>query len=262
MIWRGPMMARAGARTAAAPDQLRELDYLIVDMPPGTGDIRSRSASACRSPARSSSPRRRTSPCSTRRRASRCLRRWAPSWASSRTWRCTLLELQPRRASSAKAAAKPWPSSTGVDYLGALPLAMSIRQQADSGQPTRGGRARRQIATLYKDGGAPGGGEDRAEGEGLQREVPDHHGVEGDLRAGRRPAPAGASVRQQLRQRRVEQRVARRACLPCRRRQHRRWSSTTTLPGAGAALQQEAVTLPCTLNAPTVCGSCGSKRRC
>jgi ATP-binding protein involved in chromosome partitioning len=38
MVWRGPMVD-AGARAAARQTNWRDLDYLIVDMPPGTGDI-------------------------------------------------------------------------------------------------------------------------------------------------------------------------------------------------------------------------------
>ena len=38
----------------------------------------------------------------------------------------------------------------GVDYLGALPLAMSIREQADSGRPTVVSEPDGEIAALYK----------------------------------------------------------------------------------------------------------------
>ena len=37
-----------------------------------------------------------------------------------------------------------------VDYLGALPLAMSVRQQADSGTPTVAADPDGEIATIYK----------------------------------------------------------------------------------------------------------------
>ena len=68
-----------------------------------------------------------------------------------------------------------------MDYLGALPLNMRIRVQADSGRPTRGGRPRRRDRRHLQGGGAPGGGEDRAEGQGLLGEVPDDHGLEEHL---------------------------------------------------------------------------------
>jgi ATP-binding protein involved in chromosome partitioning len=38
----------------------------------------------------------------------------------------------------------------GVDYLGALPLAMSIRQQADGGRPTVVAEPDGELAGLYK----------------------------------------------------------------------------------------------------------------
>jgi ATP-binding protein involved in chromosome partitioning len=38
----------------------------------------------------------------------------------------------------------------GVDYLGALPLAMSIREQADSGRPTVVSDPDGEIAAIYK----------------------------------------------------------------------------------------------------------------
>ena len=38
MVWRGPMATRRWNSCCARPTG-RELDYLVVDMPPGTGDI-------------------------------------------------------------------------------------------------------------------------------------------------------------------------------------------------------------------------------
>ncbi len=49
----------------------------------------------------------------------------------------------------------------GVDYLGALPLNLRIREQADSGRPTVVADPDGEIAAHLQGGGAPGGGEDR-----------------------------------------------------------------------------------------------------
>ena len=73
-----------------------------------------------------------------------------------------------------------------MDYLGALPLNLSIREQADTGRPTVVSDPDGEIAGLYKARGAPGGGEDRAAREGLLVEVPDHLDLEEHLR-GRTP---------------------------------------------------------------------------
>ncbi|MDC6726502.1 P-loop NTPase, partial [Leclercia adecarboxylata] len=39
----------------------------------------------------------------------------------------------------------------GLDYLGALPLKMSIREQADSGQPTVAAEPEGEVAALYRN---------------------------------------------------------------------------------------------------------------
>ena len=73
VVWRGPMLH--GAITQFLRDTAwGELDYLIIDMPPGTGDIALDACrNCCRCPARSWFARRRTWRC----------------WTRSRPWPCS-----------------------------------------------------------------------------------------------------------------------------------------------------------------------------
>ena len=50
MVWRGPMVTQA-LEQLLKDTNWRDLDYLIVDLPPGTGDMHSRSRRRFRSPA-------------------------------------------------------------------------------------------------------------------------------------------------------------------------------------------------------------------
>jgi ATP-binding protein involved in chromosome partitioning len=45
---------------------------------------------------------------------------------------------------------KRYAAEKGIDYLGALPLAMSIREQADSGRPTVVSDPDGEVASIYK----------------------------------------------------------------------------------------------------------------
>jgi len=61
MVWRGPMVTQA-LEQLLKETNWRDLDYLVIDLPPGTGDTQLTLAQKVPSPAPSSSRRRRTSP--------------------------------------------------------------------------------------------------------------------------------------------------------------------------------------------------------
>jgi ATPases involved in chromosome partitioning len=46
MVWRGPMATQASTRCSRT--RLDDLDYLVIDMPPGTGDIQLTLSQRCR----------------------------------------------------------------------------------------------------------------------------------------------------------------------------------------------------------------------
>ena len=73
-----------------------------------------------------------------------------------------------------------------MDYLGALPLNMKIRLQADSGKPTVVADPDGEVAAHLQGRGAPGGGEDRRQDQGLLEQVPDHQDLEEHLSGSRR----------------------------------------------------------------------------
>lgn len=61
MVWRGPMVT--GALEQLLRDtKWRDLDYLVIDLPPGTGDIQLTLAQKYRSQAQSLSLHHKTSP--------------------------------------------------------------------------------------------------------------------------------------------------------------------------------------------------------
>ena len=74
MVWRGPMVTQA-LQQLLTDTRWDDVDYLVVDMPPGTGDIQLTLARRCRLPAPLLSPPPRISPCLTRARVSGCSRR-------------------------------------------------------------------------------------------------------------------------------------------------------------------------------------------
>ena len=137
IIWRGPMLHGA-IQQFFREVAWNDLDYLIVDMPPGTGDValslsqtvpvvgvdrRDDAAAgvARRQPARGADVSEAQHP-DARHRREHELSTPAPTAITKRT-------------SSATAAARRWPTDMDVPFLGRLPIYQPIREGSDTGVP-------------------------------------------------------------------------------------------------------------------------------
>ena len=151
MIWRGPMASQA-------LDQLlnqtnwKELDYLVVDMPPGTGDIQlSLSQRVPITGAVIVTTPQDIALADARKGVAMFEKVGVPilgvveNMAMHVCSNCGHVEHIFGAGGGQRYAAEK-----GLDYLGALPLALTIREQADSGRPTVVADPDGEIAALYK----------------------------------------------------------------------------------------------------------------
>ena len=151
MVWRGPMATQA-------LDQLlrqthwRELDYLIVDMPPGTGDIQlSLSQRVPLSGAVIVTTPQDIALLDARKGVTMFEKVGVPilglveNMAVHICTHCGHAE-----HIFGLDGGKRYAAEKGIDYLGALPLALSIREQADSGTPTVVAEPDGDVAATYR----------------------------------------------------------------------------------------------------------------
>ena len=151
MVWRGPMA------TQALDQLLRQtnwhgLDYLIVDMPPGTGDIQlSLSQRVPLSGAIIVTTPQDIALADARKAVTMFEKVGVPILG--------LVENMAVHVCSNCGHAehifgadggKRYAAEKGLDYLGALPLALSIREQADSGTPTVVAEPNGDVAATYR----------------------------------------------------------------------------------------------------------------
>ncbi len=151
MVWRGPMA------TQALDQLLRQtrwgaLDYLVVDMPPGTGDIQlTLSQRVPLTGAVIVTTPQDIALLDARRGVKMFEKVGVPilgvveNMAVHRCSNCGHLE-HVFGADGGKRMAEEF----GVGYLGALPLSIRIREQADSGRPTMVSEPDGDIAALYR----------------------------------------------------------------------------------------------------------------
>ncbi len=151
MIWRGPMA------TQALDQLLRqtnwgELDYLIVDMPPGTGDIQlSLSQKVPLTGAVIVTTPQDIALLDARKGLKMFEKVGLPilGIVENMAVYCCPNCGHAEHIFGADGG-KRMAAEYGVDYLGALPLAMSIREQADSGRPTVVSDPDGEFASIYK----------------------------------------------------------------------------------------------------------------
>ncbi len=151
MIWRGPMATQA-LEQLLRQTNWHDLDYLIVDMPPGTGDIQlTLSQRVPMTGAVIVTTPQDIALLDARKGIKMFEKVGVPilGWVENMDIHvCT----QCGHAEHIFGAdgGKRLAGEIGIDYLGALPLARSIREQADSGQPTVVADPDGEHAQLYK----------------------------------------------------------------------------------------------------------------
>ena len=151
MVWRGPMVTQA-LQQLLEQTNWRDLDYLVVDMPPGTGDIQlTLSQKVPVTGAVIVTTPQDIALLDARKGLKMFEKVGIPilgiieNMSTHICSNCGHAEAVFGEGGGAKMC-----QEYGVDFLGALPLTMSIRQQADSGKPTVVADPDGQIARIYK----------------------------------------------------------------------------------------------------------------
>jgi len=151
MIWRGPMATQA-LEQLLRQTNWRELDYLLVDLPPGTGDIQlTLSQRVPMTGAVIVTTPQDIALLDARKGVAMFEKVGVPilglveNMAAHVCSQCGHVE-----HIFGEGGGKRYAAERGIDYLGALPLDMSIRMQADGGKPTVVADPDGPIAAQYK----------------------------------------------------------------------------------------------------------------
>ncbi|MBN9410084.1 MAG: iron-sulfur cluster carrier protein ApbC [Burkholderiales bacterium] len=151
MIWRGPMATQALDQLLRQTNW-NDLDYLVVDMPPGTGDIQlTLSQRVPLTGAVIVTTPQDIALLDARKAVSMFGKVGVPilgvveNMAVHVCTNCGHAEHIFGEGGGQRLAAQH-----GVDYLGALPLALAIREQADGGRPTVVAEPAGEVAALYR----------------------------------------------------------------------------------------------------------------
>jgi ATP-binding protein involved in chromosome partitioning len=151
MVWRGPIVTQA-LQQLLEQTNWRDLDYLVVDMPPGTGDVQlTLSQKVPVTGAVIVTTPQDIALLDARKGLKMFEKVGIPILG--------IVENMSMHICSNCGHAEPifgqgggekMCKDFGVDFLGALPLTMSIREQADSGKPTVVADPDGQVAQIYK----------------------------------------------------------------------------------------------------------------
>ncbi len=152
MVWRGPIVTQA-LQQLLDQTNWRDLDYLIVDMPPGTGDIQlTLSQKVPVTGAVIVTTPQDIALLDARKGLKMFEKVGIPILGiveNMSTHICS--NCGHAEAIFGQGGGEKMCRDYGVDFLGALPLTMSIREQADSGRPTVVADPDGPVAKIYRD---------------------------------------------------------------------------------------------------------------
>jgi ATP-binding protein involved in chromosome partitioning len=152
MVWRGPIVTQA-LQQLLEQTNWRDLDYLIVDMPPGTGDIQlTLSQKVPVTGAVIVTTPQDIALLDARKGLKMFEKVGIPILGVVENMSMHICSnCGHAEAIFGTGGGEKMCAQYGVDFLGALPLTMSIREQTDSGRPTVVADPDGTVAQLYKD---------------------------------------------------------------------------------------------------------------
>jgi ATP-binding protein involved in chromosome partitioning len=152
MVWRGPMVTQA-LQQLLEQTNWRDLDYLIVDMPPGTGDIQLTLSQKVPVTGAVIVTTPQDIALLDARKGLKMFEKVGIPILGIVENMSTHICSNCGHAESifGEGGGKKMCAEYGVDFLGALPLTMAIREQTDSGKPTVIADPEGPVATIYKE---------------------------------------------------------------------------------------------------------------
>jgi ATP-binding protein involved in chromosome partitioning len=152
MVWRGPIVTQA-LQQLLEQTNWRDLDYLIVDMPPGTGDVQLTLSQKVPVTGAVIVTTPQDIALLDARKGLKMFEKVGIPILGIVENMSTHICSNCGHAESifGEGGGQKMCADYGVDFLGGLPLTMAIRQQADSGTPTVVADPDGQIAGIYKE---------------------------------------------------------------------------------------------------------------